>query len=331
MKKITLLMTMLLFAVAGFAQVNLTNGLLAYYPYSGNANDASGNGANGTVNSATLTTDRFNASNSAYSFNSNTIIANFNHNLDNDIAIVYWFKTSSNSAMGMMNFYGNNFTGGTTDSYLRNQLNGTSFTIASKIGEHETFSGCTEESEASVSSGGTNYADSSWHMISVEISGTTLNMYIDTVLVASDVITDSCGISYDATEFTMGYAGAQTFVGQLDDVMAYSRTLTADERAYLYNRTSTWTITGTEKTASVNTFSVKVAPNPATSSTQLVLPTADSYQINITDLTGRLVYSLQSKNTQNLDINTAAWPAGIYMVQVRDTKGGMSVTKLVKE
>ncbi|MGA9778350.1 MAG: hypothetical protein ACLPRE_04365 [Limisphaerales bacterium] len=47
------------------AQTFLTNGLLAYYPFNGNANDASGNGNNGVVYGATLTTDRFGMSNSA--------------------------------------------------------------------------------------------------------------------------------------------------------------------------------------------------------------------------------------------------------------------------
>lgn len=43
--------------------------LAAYYPFNGNANDESGNGNNGTVYGATLTTDRFGNQNSAYSFN----------------------------------------------------------------------------------------------------------------------------------------------------------------------------------------------------------------------------------------------------------------------
>lgn len=46
-----------------------TNGLVAWYPFTGNAIDSSGNGNNGTVNGATLTTDRFGKTNSAYSFN----------------------------------------------------------------------------------------------------------------------------------------------------------------------------------------------------------------------------------------------------------------------
>ena len=45
-----------------------TNGLVAYYPFNGNANDASGLNYNGTVNGATLSPDRFGGLNSAYHF-----------------------------------------------------------------------------------------------------------------------------------------------------------------------------------------------------------------------------------------------------------------------
>lgn len=50
-------------------QTFLTNGLISYYPFNGNANDAVGTN-NGTVNGAVLTTDRFGTPNSAYLFNS---------------------------------------------------------------------------------------------------------------------------------------------------------------------------------------------------------------------------------------------------------------------
>ena len=46
-----------------------TNGLMGFWPFSGNANDVSGNGNHGTVNGASLTTDRFNSTSAAYSFN----------------------------------------------------------------------------------------------------------------------------------------------------------------------------------------------------------------------------------------------------------------------
>ena len=60
----------LVFSVASGASATpvITNGLVAGYEFSGNADDVSGNGNNGVVNGATLTADRFGNPNSAYSF-----------------------------------------------------------------------------------------------------------------------------------------------------------------------------------------------------------------------------------------------------------------------
>ena len=51
-----------------------TNGLVGWWPYNGNANDASLNLNNGVVNGAVLTTDRNLAPNAAYNFNNSTIL-----------------------------------------------------------------------------------------------------------------------------------------------------------------------------------------------------------------------------------------------------------------
>ena len=51
------------------ALADLNDGLVAYYPFNGNANDESGNGNDGTVIGATLTADRSGNPDSAYSFN----------------------------------------------------------------------------------------------------------------------------------------------------------------------------------------------------------------------------------------------------------------------
>ena len=55
------------------ASADLNDGLIAYYPFNGNANDESGNGNDGTVNGATLTNDRFGNEDSAYSFDGNNV------------------------------------------------------------------------------------------------------------------------------------------------------------------------------------------------------------------------------------------------------------------
>lgn len=51
------------------AQSWLTNGLVAYYPFNGNANNAAGSGFNGTVNGPQAGNDRFGNASSAYLFN----------------------------------------------------------------------------------------------------------------------------------------------------------------------------------------------------------------------------------------------------------------------
>jgi hypothetical protein len=103
MKKQTLLFSLLILATQLFAQVPNyvpTNGLVGWWGFNGNANDESGNGNNGTVNSATLTTDRFGNANKAYSFDgvndqinipSSNSIANF----PNGQSISFWMKISA--------------------------------------------------------------------------------------------------------------------------------------------------------------------------------------------------------------------------------------------
>ncbi|MDR3503120.1 MAG: T9SS type A sorting domain-containing protein [Legionella sp.] len=61
------------FTISGTTTID-TTGLVAYYPFSGNANDMSGNGNNGIVYNATLTADRFGNLNQAYSFNGSSYI-----------------------------------------------------------------------------------------------------------------------------------------------------------------------------------------------------------------------------------------------------------------
>ena len=57
-------------------QIPQSSNLIAYYPFSGNANDSSGNGYNGTISGdPQLTTDRFGNSNSAYNFDGNGAVS----------------------------------------------------------------------------------------------------------------------------------------------------------------------------------------------------------------------------------------------------------------
>jgi|TARA_B110000259_G_scaffold39159_1_gene44752 hypothetical protein len=67
---------LILFILFGFLKPNFSQvpvyvpstGLVGWWPFNGNANDNSGNGNNGVVHGATLTTDRFGINNNAYNF-----------------------------------------------------------------------------------------------------------------------------------------------------------------------------------------------------------------------------------------------------------------------
>jgi len=80
------------------------NGLVAYYPFNGNANDESGNGNNGVVNGATLTTDRFGKADSAYSFdgvNDYIDIGQLAKLQDSqEITVMIWIKKSVHGGVG---------------------------------------------------------------------------------------------------------------------------------------------------------------------------------------------------------------------------------------
>ena len=73
MKRIILTLTLAFFTLPMLNAQDLpsyvpTDGLIAYYPFNGNANDASGNGHHGTVNGATLANDQNGNDNKAYEF-----------------------------------------------------------------------------------------------------------------------------------------------------------------------------------------------------------------------------------------------------------------------
>ncbi|MBU4445745.1 hypothetical protein KJ656_11790, partial [bacterium] len=73
-------------------------GIVAYYPFNGNANDESGNDNHGTVNSATLTTDRFGNENSAYYFDGEDDYIRIQHSPELSSAnqsISLFFRSSS--------------------------------------------------------------------------------------------------------------------------------------------------------------------------------------------------------------------------------------------
>jgi hypothetical protein len=92
-----------------------TNGLVGWWPFNGNANDESGNGNNGTVNGATLTTDRFGNANKAYSFDgvNDYIEVSDNNSLDinGSITISVWINPTTLGSYRLVDKVSVNFGG----------------------------------------------------------------------------------------------------------------------------------------------------------------------------------------------------------------------------
>ena len=74
------------------------NGLVGWWPFNGNANDESGNGNNGTVKGATLSTDRNGKANSAYIFDGVSSYIEIKDSpsldIDGNISLSLWFNTN---------------------------------------------------------------------------------------------------------------------------------------------------------------------------------------------------------------------------------------------
>jgi len=116
MKKITLSILVFFILITSVNGQNIPsyipkNGLVAWYPFNGNANDESGNGNNGSISSSTLTNDRFGNINKAYFFSdANSIFINTTlfPKVTNDFSISIWanFKVISSTYTNTIGAWG---------------------------------------------------------------------------------------------------------------------------------------------------------------------------------------------------------------------------------
>jgi hypothetical protein len=87
-------------AAADGSNIDLTNGLVAYYPFEGNANDESGNENNGNIYGALPTEDRDENSNSAYGFDGSwdyiTVPTFTALDMADGLSIMFWIKPHPN-------------------------------------------------------------------------------------------------------------------------------------------------------------------------------------------------------------------------------------------
>lgn len=251
----------------------LQSGLVGYWPFCGNADDASGNGNNGTVNGATLTNDRFGNASSAYSFDgvndyivvqdipilkpSNSISLCAWVNIDmseqsNFNSIIYKSHNQSQNYSSYSLITGNagwnqtgnpGFTLRTTSSYNWTGANGTSTQVP---GQNIT---------------------NQWQFVCGTWDGTNMKIYQNGVLIAT--VPQSGTIIYNTENLFFGKrkdgGGLDDFfTGKLDDIAIWNRALTASEIQQLYtlgNSTYSWSPGG------ATTSSITVSPTSTTTYT----------------------------------------------------------------
>ncbi|MFM2038009.1 MAG: hypothetical protein RL432_948 [Bacteroidota bacterium] len=247
---------------------SLNNGLVGYWPFCGNANDASGNANNGTVNGATLTTDRFGVANSAYSFDgvSHSIVIanspNYSFLLNNSSSVSIWINPSNFN--GTRSIIGQGDGDGQhqnrfwriyfSNSMLINHLRGNGY---------DPFD--TQNMNSSVTL-------NNWHLVTmVRDYNSNLKLYLNGVLVDTDIDITGLSSPFSVTRninvgaFLNAYTGQlmQFFNGKLDDIGIWNRALSAQEVSQLYNAgqpTYAWS-NGT------NTPSITVTPAQTTTYT----------------------------------------------------------------
>ena len=221
----------------------LTNGLVGYWPFNGNANDESGNGNNGTVNGSTLASDRNGETNSSYSFNG---ISDFIQCLNSGpsgngpLTLSFWYYSNSNTTQTVFSYGGSNW-GSLFDASINWCPSGSG-----------PFFGPSFVAEGTgISWGSLITQTSNWHHVVIVVpNGATdcnsLITYFDGQITPSSSFANygapnlnfgtsnpiQIGKSYSTYATAIGVRYAN-FNGLLDDIRLYNRALSASEVAYL--------------------------------------------------------------------------------------------------
>ena len=217
----------------------LLDSLIAYYPFSGNSNDVSGNNNNATSYGAMLTNDRFGNANSAYFFNgtSNYMTVSAGPKFKPTtfpISICCWIKTNGTS---VEEIFENDHT-----ALLYNGvwLQLTSGHVAISYG---TGTGNTGSQYRRTKTGNINVADNQWHFIAGVIRGATdMDIWVDCNMDNGTYSGTGGNMGYDGSNGRIGEAevasGNFYYTGSLDEIRFYHRELHQSDILALQNQVS---------------------------------------------------------------------------------------------
>jgi hypothetical protein len=323
---------------------SLTQGLVGYWPFCGNANDDSGNGNNGTVSGATLTTDRFGNNNSAYNFNgiSNNIKINNNASLNNaTFSVSGWFLTNTNATD---TYYGAKSIIGKWwqfPSNCDNNYNSYIFCLAKQNNNSTVCLG------TNFYSGNNFYYDQpintgSWyHFTFIHDSTSGGKIYINGLLVSSNningIICNGINPIYIGADIENGNL-YRYFNGKIDDIGIWNRALTVDEVTQLYNQNQCVNNITVTDTLIINVGQLSFESPILYANNITIFPNPASTQINInfnniTNLTGGSIKIINSIGQQvsttpitasgtNSTMSLSTWGgSGLYFVQILNSQG----------
>lgn len=205
-----------------------TNGLVAYYPFNGNANDESGNGNHGKViGTVELTTDRHGDPKGAYQFfkkELNYISVPDNESLHfSNFTLSAWVYTDAD-----------NYGSGYLINKGRDINNGSYRLCVTSVGAQTEYSGKNGVSMPKPTTG-------VWHMVTGTVEGDKAKIYLDGKFVAENTLSHVFKYS-NSDPLTLGmhyYVGVPGYwsyplLGVMDDVRIYNRVLTPSEIEALY-------------------------------------------------------------------------------------------------
>lgn len=335
-----------------FSQIP-TNGLVGYYPFNGNANDMSGNGYNGTVNGATLTTDRFGNINNAYSFNgtSNYIdlssyVSSFN--IQQPAAISFWLKTNNDNGQSIFSI--SDAATGTNISMIAvgNNVTGTLTNEITVVSHHSSTS---DYYIAGFTTGNRDtMLDNNWHHMVYLFDNISTRIFLDKRLLSVSCnygtnnghygnLPNAAKVSI-GTRYVSGYGAF--YNGSLDDFRIYNRSLDSTEISALFNEGICYETVSVTDTLIINanlvgfqpvTYAntIKIYPNPTKDHIYIKSDNNSyGYQIKIINTLSQIVYQATINQAQYfIDLNT--WSGnGTYFVQLYDSNGNLlEVRKIV--
>lgn len=229
------LLSLIFFCLTVQAQVNLNLGLVAYYPFNGNANDASGNNRNGTlVNGTAFGADRFGAAGSSASFDG---IDDYIKVPDNGgafsspvFSVVAWFYSESPNLQCLIGKRDYATAAGTGGAQYQMFINYSLYPGlgSNLVGNNST---CNSIPFSSYINTQDELCNNRWNCIIVTFDGSRHRLYLNGVLKRDDPTAFSAFLNC-SSELRFGnwwQLDPQSFKGRMDDIRWYNRVLTQDE------------------------------------------------------------------------------------------------------